>query len=408
MPVENARRQETTVRRVSEYATEILPADGYLSDEWHELRRETVSASEVAAILGLSPWVSAFDLWWEKRTGESSQAETQAMTRGKRREQAIREDFQDEHPELIVATVGLCRNDVRPWQTCTPDALVYEYGGPQFTAVYDFDAEPVGVLEAKTDGGGGGWGDDGSDEIPVYYRTQVLWQMDCVGVNVAYIPVWHGFGYREYVVEYHEADVLLMRAAAQDFLTSVADDRQPDIDAHVATGRRLRKLHPSVVDDAVDIPRALAGQWRAADRLVKAATERRELAANRIRAVMGNSRTALVDGDRVFTRSVYDVKERRPSAVTPFTNSTTSRRSREHADRGRRRRRSAEGDRRRQVEPRPVRRRTPPSHRGEVVRRARRVRPVPRRQPDDGGEQQPAGVLRRVDAVCVPRTPPRH
>lgn len=304
--------------RVSEQATEILPADGYLSDEWYELRRDTVSASEVAAILGLSPWVSAFDLWFEKRTGETSQTENRAMARGKRREQAIRDDFADEHPEFHVAAVGLIRNDARPWQTCTPDALVYDLAAGPVTRPCDCGCgrftphlrEPIAVLEAKTDAGGGGWGDDGSDEIPVYYRTQVLWQMDCVGVNVAYLPVWHGFGYKEYAVEYHEADVLLMRDAAQEFLQSVRDDRQPDVDSHVATGRRLRKMHHTVIDDKVEVPKAVVAQWRAADRLVKAASDRRELAANRIRHAMGNMRVATVDGDKVFTRSVSDIKER--------------------------------------------------------------------------------------------------
>lgn len=304
------------MRRVSAYATEILPADGYLSDDWYELRRDTVSASEVAAILGLSPWVSAFDLWWEKRTGQPSQAETRAMARGKRREHAIREDFCDEHPEFHVAPVGLVRNDGRPWQTCTPDALVYEYGGPQFTAVFDFDAEPVAVLEAKTDGGGGGWGDDGSDEIPVYYRTQVLWQMDCVGVGVAYLPVWHGFGYREYAVEYHEADVLIMRAAAEEFLTSVREDRQPDVDSHKATGRRLRKLHPDLVDDWAPVPASYLRQYQTAAKLKRAAEDRMRLNEHRIRRAMGDAAEGRVDGHKAVTRSIYEVAEHVRKAST--------------------------------------------------------------------------------------------
>lgn len=287
--------------RVSDQATEILPPDGYLSDEWHELRRDTVSASEVAAILGLSPWVSAFDLWWEKRTGQPSQDENRAMARGKRREQAIREDFADEHPEFGVRPVGLVRNNARPWQTCTPDALVYD----------DVEThDPVATLEAKTDGGGPGWGDDGSSEIPVYYRTQVMWQMDCVGVGVAYVPVWHGFGYKEYAVEYDEADARLMREAAEAFLASVREDRMPEVDEHKATTRRLKKMHHSLTDDAVEVPDPIVRQWRVADRLAKAAEARRRLAENRLRYAMGDSRTATVDGQRVFTRSVYDVAER--------------------------------------------------------------------------------------------------
>lgn len=312
-------------RRVTEHAVEMLPAAASLSDEWRAARRDTVSASEVAAILGLSPWVSAFDLWWEKRTGEESQDESRSMRRGRRREAAILEDFADEHPEFSVARVGLVRNDDRPWQTCTPDALAYEGHTTEAHSDVHVDTiaawtefEPVAVVEAKTDGGMAGWGDDGTDEIPVHYRAQVLWQMDTLGLGVAYVPVWFGFGYREYQVAYDEADVKLMREAAETFLASVREDRQPDLDAHEATGRRLRKLHPSVVDGQAEVPAAAVAQWRAADRLEKAAAARRRLAENRIRQALGDYRVAVVAGERVFTRSVYDVKER-TQTVRGFT-----------------------------------------------------------------------------------------
>jgi putative phage-type endonuclease len=301
---------------VTEQAVELVPADGYLSPEWYEARRDTVSASEIAAVLGLSPWTSPFDLWWAKRTGVDSQDENQAMRRGKRLEPLIIEDFTDRHPEFIVGQVGLVRNVERPWQACTPDGLVYDRETPctcddETRCAKD---EPVAVIECKTDGDASAWGEEGTDDIPVKYRCQVLWQMDTLGLNVAYVPVWLGVNYREYVVEYHEADVMLMRGAAEAFLESVREDRQPDIDSHVATGRRLKRLHPELVDEVVDVPATLVRQYQAARRLKKAAEDRMRLAENRVRALIGPASHGAVDlGDGEFKRFSHtrtDIKER--------------------------------------------------------------------------------------------------
>jgi hypothetical protein len=128
--------------------------------------------------------------------------------------------------------------------------------------------------------------------------------------------VWHGFGYREYAVEYHEADVLLMRAAAQEFLASVREDRQPDVDSHKATGRRLRKLHPDLVDDWAPVPASYIRQYQAAARLKRAAEDRMRLNEHRIRRAMGAAAEGRVDGRKAVSRSIYEVAEHVRKAST--------------------------------------------------------------------------------------------
>lgn len=303
---------------INEHASALLSADDTLSAQWHELRRRTVSASEIAAVLGISPYTSEFDLWWRKRNADQ-EPDNAAMRRGRRCEPLILEDFTDAHPEFALTRVGLVANNERPWQACTPDALAYE------AATYDIRAadreqpvrritvpegEPVAVVEAKTAGAADEWGESGSDEIPAYYRAQVLWQLDTLALRVAYVAVWLGFAYREYVVEYDETDAMLMRRAATDFLASLDRDEPPDVDAHTATARRLKKLHPSVVDGECEVPATVVRQYRLAKRLRDTAQRRMDLAENRLRAALGDYRVATVDGRKVASRSVYDVRER--------------------------------------------------------------------------------------------------
>lgn len=279
----------------------------YLSDEWYAARRVGVAASEIAAILGLSPWVSAFDLWWAKKTGVESQSENRAMRRGRRYEALVLEDFADEHPEFTVAPSLTLRNVERPWQVATPDGFAYEAGYAY--ADPDDDSLPVAVVEAKT-GRRDQWGEPGTDEIPVYYRCQVLWQMDTIGVTSAFVPVVFGDQYAEYVVEYDPVDVAVMRDAAQAFLASLETDEPPPIDSTKATLRRLKQLHPTVVEGDVEVSPAVVAQYRAARRLKDAAEDRMRLAESRLRGELGPHAVGVVDGRKVCSRSVYDVAAR--------------------------------------------------------------------------------------------------
>lgn len=278
----------------------------YLSEGWHAARRGGVAASEIAAILGISPWVSPFDLWWLKQTGDVSQAENRAMRRGRRYEALIVEDFADEHPELHVGPSLTLRNIDRPWQVSTPDALAYD-------TPIDHDAveaDPVAVIEAKT-GQRNEWGEPGTDQIPAHYRAQVLWQLDTVGATTAFLPVRFGDQYAEYQVDYDETDVALMRTAAQAFLASIAADQAPDIDAHTATLRRLKRLHRDLVDDEAVIPLHLWRQYSAARRLKKKAEERMRLAENRVRNLAGPAaRIRVADDGPTFSHTVTDMKAR--------------------------------------------------------------------------------------------------
>ena len=284
----------------------------YRSPEWYAARREGVSASEIAAVVGLSPWTSRFDLWWTKRTGEQSQGDGIGMKRGRRYEALVLEDFAERHPEFYVAPSVTVRNLARPWQVSTPDGLVYESDEHVHCTREDCGpgAEPIAVVEAKTSGSRAEWGEPGTDDIPVQYRCQVLWQMDTLGLNVAYVPCLFGDRLEVYVVEYDEADVQVLRDAALEFLADVREDRMPDVDAHTATARRLKKLHPSIEPGEVEVPATVPAQYHAAKRLRDAAEARMRLAENRVRAALGPHNVATVDGRKVASRSVYDVKPR--------------------------------------------------------------------------------------------------
>ena len=324
--------------------------------EWLAERRKGITASEIAVLMGLSPYGSPFSLYYRKLGQLSEPEDNDAMALGRHMESYVADRFAERHPEFAVYGDGrtLYAHRERRWEMATPDRLITEgpvladyqccelhrpgYASPGGMAPCcdTNDCGPccddcptcptangirlAAVLECKVDGGSDGWGDDGSDEIPVHYRCQVLWQMNVLGVATGYLAclLWQRRQVRVYELTRDHAaemDLLVMRGEAVRFLERIDRGDPPDVDWRPATSDALRRLHPSLTDSAAVIPVKLAGQYRAACKALNAARARKTLAENKIRERMQASRYAVTGhgpgtpDDLVATRQVYDVKE---------------------------------------------------------------------------------------------------
>jgi putative phage-type endonuclease len=300
--------------------------------EWLEARRQGISASEIAVLMGLSPYSSPFALYHQKLGTLPGQDETDAMALGRHMESYVADRFAERHPEFYVHGDGrgLYVHPERDWQMATPDRRVTEltetgsctcgadavpgYGHAQHCGLELGD--DLAVLECKIDGGSDEWGEEGSDEIPVHYRCQVLWQMDVMGVGTGYLAclLWHRRQVRVYEITLDaaaEADLKLMREEAREFLGRIERGDPPDVDWRPATRDALKHLHPSLEDRDVYVDRNLAGWYLAACRNLKAEERKKALYENRIRALLGTARRAVAyDGTPVARRDVYDLAEK--------------------------------------------------------------------------------------------------
>jgi hypothetical protein len=86
-----------------------------------------MTASKIAAVVGLSTYESPFSLWHRMAGNIANSADTDITRRGHYLEPAIRAWFADQHPELDVATTGTWVHNERAWQAGqTSDALVFD------------------------------------------------------------------------------------------------------------------------------------------------------------------------------------------------------------------------------------------------------------------------------------------
>jgi putative phage-type endonuclease len=301
----------------------LIPVD-VGSDEWHARRREGVTASEIAGILGIAPdaWTSPFNLYWRKLGKLAEDRDTDSMAWGRDLEAAILARFAREHPELGVTVGALYSNGDHPWRMATPDGLAHarrrKAGGmPAVRRVGGYRGRLVAVVQVKTAHRDEEWGEAGTEEIPTYYLAQVRWEMHVTGVRRAYLPVlFDGRTYREYVVDQDDEDVALMVKEAEEFLRRIFDRDPPDVDWRASTTSALKELHPELEDREVEVDPQWREDYLAADAAIKAAEQEKALASNRILAAMGNAARAVVNGQKVASRSVFDLKERTLPATT--------------------------------------------------------------------------------------------
>lgn len=243
------------------------------------------TASKVAAMLGLSPYESPFQLWHRMRGTLPWEADNDILRRGHYLEPAIRSWFRDQHPSWQVDLGGTWANTERPWQIASPDGLIKRR---------NIERTPIALLEVKTANNEWEWGTQLTDEIPAGYRAQGLWQMDTTGLRrVHYAVLTPYMEFREYVLEYDAEDAAWVRDQVAAFMASVETGQdEPDIDSSDHTYAALRNLHPSIDGTEVELTAQAAVQFLHAVRAEKAAKAELVRARNIVAAEMGNARAA--------------------------------------------------------------------------------------------------------------------
>lgn len=303
----------------------LVPAMEPGSAEWFQF----MTASKIAACMGLSTYESKFALWHRMAGLIPAEADNDIKRRGHYLEPAIRAWFRDQHPELEVSATGTWVSDDRPWQAASPDALAHHRCGcdlhrPGFGddgRAHCCDPEdcgpccehcptcltlhnvPLAVAEFKSAHEDEDWGQPGTDDIPVGYRCQVMWQMDTLGVDTCYVAVLNRhLTFVEYVVRYDETEAKLLRKVAEEFMDSLAREERPDIDAHSQTYLAVRQLNPDIEDRKVEVDGDLARDFCTARHTVTHAEAEVSRTTSAIAAAMGNAKHATFMGQTIARR----------------------------------------------------------------------------------------------------------
>ena len=254
---------------------ELVPG----SPEW----LQTVSASQIATIIGINPWQTPFELWQRKAGITPQPAQTGAQTRGHEFEPLIFRWVAEKHPDWDVQQTGTWRHKHRDWQTCNPDGLIVD------------DTDHM-VLEIKTTHDIREWDRSG---VPDYYQAQAQWQLDVLGLEKAVFAVCGPFELidrnpKTYTVQHDPHVCQWLRDQAQRFTESLILGIAPDPD-HNREGDRIAVCwqHPTISEGPapLTLPDELAIEWLEAADYKTRYGGRKSAAASRIVAYMGEAKS---------------------------------------------------------------------------------------------------------------------
>jgi len=143
------------------------------SQEWHDLRRTKIGASDSPVIMGVSPWKTPYELWVEKIKG-ATQEQTPSMARGVALEESARERFQDKMGIMMMPKVVL--SDKLEWQMASLDGISFDG-----TSILEIKHANKEVFELAKAG-----------NLPDYYNIQIQHALDTTGAAKCYYLVSDG------------------------------------------------------------------------------------------------------------------------------------------------------------------------------------------------------------------------
>lgn len=199
---------------------------------WLEDRKKAIGASDVAAILGVSPWASAWDVWADK-TGRLEKWQGNEQTRlGQFFESSVLDYAESKLGELVRGERVL--HATLPIAS-TLDARVLKNNRP---------------VEAKTTGLAGpvygDWGDIGTDEVPEYYLVQVHTQLLCLDdADMGYLfGLLPGRGVVEFNIERSSKICDNLGSVLDDWWTThIINDVEPSRDkATLEIVKRMKRI----------------------------------------------------------------------------------------------------------------------------------------------------------------------
>lgn len=279
----------------------------YTPEEWHNLRAQDITSTDAAALFGISPYLTPFELWHRKKQAAVVEFEpSERMKWGTRLQAAIAKGIGDDNEWLVREMPEYIRH-VKLAMGSSFDFQIHGFHQ------YGFDEEErkrrtaefkPAILEIKNVDSlafKDGWLVDGDDvEAPAHIELQVQHQLAVSGLKLAYIGALIG-GNRVVLIKRERdesvIDSLKLRIAA--FWDSI--DRniepKPDFERDAAFIAKLyRYAEPNKVITATMAMESLALKYKAFKNAAKISENEADAAKAELLTLIGNAEKVQGDG----------------------------------------------------------------------------------------------------------------
>lgn len=147
-----------------------------MTDKFREERKTGIGGSDAGAVCGVSKWRTPYQVYADK-LGLNETEDNPAMEWGRRLEPIVRQKYADETGRIVIVNPDLIRHPQYKFMIAHTDGLI--------------QGEKRG-LEVKTSRSPEGWGEAGTDEIPIEYIFQTQHYMIVAQIEVIDVAVLIG------------------------------------------------------------------------------------------------------------------------------------------------------------------------------------------------------------------------
>lgn len=263
--------------------------------EWLAARRVGLGGSDISALVGMSQYTSAYELW-EDKTGRLPLVDEQseAAEMGTLLEPVIRDRFARMHG-VTVRPTGMLRSARFSWMFANPDGLCSDG--------YGYEGKTCSLWKAHE------WGTEQEPLIPDHAELQAQWCMAVTGLQGWWVACLIG-GQRNVSRFVRRDDDLIgdLVLISRDFWHDhVLADVEPPIDGSKACTSLLTERYAlsDPTADAVEVPAVvrdeLVAARESATEAEKTAKAAHEAVKNRVRMLLGSAERLVCDDDTVWT-----------------------------------------------------------------------------------------------------------
>lgn len=276
--------------------------------EWLAERRSGIGGSDIAAILGLSPWKTAVDVWLDK-TGQREDdtvGDAEAVRWGVLLEWVVAQEYAGRTEHNVQRVKRILRHPSHEWAIGNIDRAIVAPGSR--VRVADDGGTLLGadgLLEVKTASAykAGEWGRDGDDDaVPLHYQAQCMWYLGITGQPWCDVAALIG-GQRLVIRRIHRDDetIAAMLERADDFWhRHVLGGQAPE----PATARDVETLFRSDNGEALEADDELLAAYnraRSAKARIAEAEAEYDAAVERIKLALADRSALTISGQTLAT-----------------------------------------------------------------------------------------------------------
>ena len=203
--------------------------------EWHKAR-QGLGGSDIASVMDMNPWKSAFTLYAEK-TGliDGNIEPSLPMQMGTAFEPVIRDLFVKNNSEwLKVHETGTWASIEEPRSVANPDGII------------EWDDGSLGVLEIK-------FSRMYWDKLPEHYNLQVQHYLSVLGLKRGVVVAVAGGDWKEFDVVRDDSLVEAMKRRVEAFYGFLDTNKAPDYDGSESTYETVRELSEGLQEGDIEL-----------------------------------------------------------------------------------------------------------------------------------------------------------